>query len=122
MDISTLKDWMTVIGSALAVILSLYAILTKPAKESSDRLETFEKEVDEKLHKLAGEDIGHDQRIQRLENEMQHLPDKDMVHRMELSMKDMQVQMATMASETQATSRSLRRMEEWLIKKGTEAQ
>ena len=121
MDISPFKDWITTLAALLAFLLSVYNLLTKPAKDSSDKLAAFQKDEEEKLAKLAEVDGSHALRIQKLENEMLHLPDKDMVHRMELTMKDMQVQMATMASEAQANSRSLRRMEEWLIKKGAES-
>lgn len=121
MDISLFKDWLIVIGTMLSVALSLYAVLTKPSKENSDNLEAFEKKVEEKFAEKSKSSAAHDQRIQKLENEMRHLPDKDVVHRLELTMKDMQVGMATMASESQASGRSLRRMEEWLIQKGAEA-
>lgn len=120
MDIGPFKDWITTLAALLAFLLSLYTLLTKPAKESSDRLKEFEEDADDKIAELAKSDASHALRIQKLENEMQHMPDKDMVHRMELTMKDMQVQMATMASETQATGRSTRRVEEWLLTKGAE--
>ena len=97
MDISPLKDWVGLIGAILALVLSIYAISTKPSKENSDKLEKLEKDSSARLEDLekdlrkemadqSSRITGHGQRIQKMESEMAHLPDKDIVHRLELSM------------------------------------
>jgi predicted nucleic acid-binding Zn-ribbon protein len=128
MDISALKDSVGVIGAILALCLSVYAIMTKPAKENSDKLDDLEVKIDD-----------HAERIQAIEGELKHVPDRQAVHDLQLTMKDMQtemvtrsaqaqetmkdvqINMATISAEAQASNRTLRRMEDFLMKRGAEA-
>jgi hypothetical protein len=48
-----------------------------------------EKKLDDRLTKVELKLIEHDRRIQTIENEMKHLPDRDSQHRMELQLSDM---------------------------------
>lgn len=48
-----------------------------------------EKKLDDRLTKVEIKLIEHDRRIQTIENEMKHLPDRDSQHRMELQLSDM---------------------------------
>lgn len=64
----------------------------------------------------AGERLdAHDRRIQSVEQEIRHMPDRETVHRLELTMKDMQTQIAAMAASAEATERTARRVEQFLI-------
>ncbi|MGE6741733.1 DUF2730 family protein [Allorhizobium pseudoryzae] len=48
-----------------------------------------EKKLDDRLTKVELKLIEHDRRVQTIENEMKHLPDRDSQHRMELQLSDM---------------------------------
>ena len=131
MDISPLKDWVGLIGAILALVLSIYAIFTKPSKENSDKLEKLEKDSSARLEDLekdlrkemadqSSRITGHGQRIQKMESEMAHLPDKDIVHRLEIALANMQGQMSTFAAEIKPLNASIKRMESYMIGKGAE--
>lgn len=45
-----------------------------------------EKKLDQRLAKAETKLIEHDRRIQALENEVKHLPDRDTTHRIEMTM------------------------------------
>lgn len=45
-----------------------------------------EKKLDQRLAKAEGKLIEHDRRIQAVENEIKHLPDRDTTHRIEMTM------------------------------------
>lgn len=49
-------------------------------------LSAGEKKLDERLGKVEGKAIEYDRRIQSLENEVKHLPDRDTTHRIEMTM------------------------------------
>lgn len=104
MLVSELKEWLGVLALLISVGGFLYAFLTKGSDRALVEVKTLGKEVDE-----------IDGRVQTLENDFRHLPDKDIVHRLEISMKDMQVQMAGMAASSEATARTARRVEEFLL-------
>ncbi|MGE6739771.1 DUF2730 family protein [Allorhizobium pseudoryzae] len=48
-----------------------------------------EKKLDDRLTKVELKLVEHDRRVQTIENEMKHLPDRDSQHRMELQLSDM---------------------------------
>lgn len=48
-----------------------------------------EKKLEERMTKVEAKLIEHDRRVQTIENEMKHLPDRDSQHRMELQLSDM---------------------------------
>lgn len=103
MDIVVIKDWATIAAIMLSTILSLYAVFTKTGKQHEEQLSA------------------HELRLQKIEEEVKRLPDTDAVHSIQMSMKDMQIEMATMAAEAQASNRTLRRMEDFLMNKGAAA-
>jgi len=98
------KEWAGVVGAIVSILVLVYGWLTSGSKENSKKLADQQLAMD-----------GLDSRVQALESEMRHLPDKELVHRLELTMKDMQVQMAGMAASAEATARTARRVEEFLL-------
>ena len=49
-------------------------------------LSAGEKKLEERVTKVEGKAIEHDRRIQTLESDMKHLPDRETTHRIELTM------------------------------------
>lgn len=62
--------------------------------------------------------VEHESRIQALESEIKHLPDRDMVHDLQLTLKDIQIEMASIKVATEQSSRTSRRVEDYLINRG----
>lgn len=60
----------------------------------------------------------HEKRIQAVETELRHLPDRAMVHDLQLTLKDIQIEMASIKAATEQSTRTSRRVEEYLLKKG----
>lgn len=60
----------------------------------------------------------HEKRIQAVETELRHLPDRAMVHDLQLTLKDIQIEMASIKVATEQSTRTSRRVEEYLLKKG----
>ena len=95
------------LGLALAIIALLghaKGYFSSGEKTLTARTETNEKKL-----------IEHDRRIQTVEADIKHLPDKDTVHKMELAMAEMKSQLASMVKSSEATERATRRVEEFLL-------
>jgi NADP-dependent 3-hydroxy acid dehydrogenase YdfG len=94
---------------ALAISLITLATLIK------GNLTSGEKALGERMGKAETKMVDYDRRIQSVESEIKHLPDKDMVHNLQLDLTDMKGQMAMMVKSSEATERATRRVEEFLL-------
>lgn len=99
MDVSPLKDWLGLIALLISVGSSVVLFLKSDAKKAAETLAT------------------HGSRIQRLEDQVQHLPDKDTVHKLQIDLTEMKGQMASMVKSSEATERATRRVEDFLMSK-----
>lgn len=75
-----------------------------------------EKTNSSRLEKVETKLVDHDRRIQGVENELKHLPDKDTVNKLQVDMTDLKGQIAIIAKSSEATERATRRVEEFLLR------
>ncbi len=61
-----LKDWLGAVATALSIGAIVYTWLTARSRANGDTIATHERKL-----------IDHDRRIQKVENEVDHLPTKD---------------------------------------------
>ncbi|MFT4162844.1 DUF2730 family protein [Shinella sp.] len=99
MDVSPLKDWLSLFALAFSVGTPLVLYFKSDAKKAIETL------------------AGHASRIQKLEDELQHLPRKEAVHELQLALTKMEGQIATMVKSSEATERATRRVEDFLMSK-----
>lgn len=74
-----------------------------------------EKKLDARLTKVEAKLIEQDRRIQSVESEMKHLPDRDMAHRLELAVEKMSGRLDTMAETLKPIRATTERMNELLV-------
>lgn len=60
--------------------------------------------------------IEHDRRIQAIEGELKHLPNKDTVNKLQVDMTELKGDIALIAKSSEATERATRRVEEFLLR------
>jgi hypothetical protein len=108
MDVSTFKDGLIALSTVASLLALFYAWLTSGSKKNTADIADLK----------AAREV-QDRKLQTLDEGFKHLPDKDVVHRLELGMKDMQIQMASMATSQANTERTARRVEEYLLTHGT---
>jgi len=101
MDVSPLKDWLGLIALLISVGSSIVLFLKSDAKKAAETLVT------------------HDRRIQAVEAELQHMPSKETVHKLQLDLTEMKGQMASMVKSSEATERATRRVEDFLMSKAS---
>lgn len=115
MDMPTLLPWLLGLNTLLSIGTVIYTLMTSGTKKTAGDLDAHKKAAEERWGVLDGILDAHASRIQSIEGEMKHLPDKDMVHQLQMTMKDIQIEMANVKAETQAATRSSRRIEEFLL-------
>lgn len=121
-----LGNWLGVIMGAIALATIIYNWFTSGEKTVAADLAAHKNSVAADVEALRTANSSYlkevedatdalEKRVQKLESAFEYLPDKDSVHRLELTMKDMQVQMASMSAASEATARTARRVEEFLL-------
>ncbi|MFN3362738.1 MAG: DUF2730 family protein [Allorhizobium sp.] len=96
------------LGLALAVI----ALLGHAKGYFSSGEKTLGEDLSEEKKKV----IEHDRRIQAIEGEIKHLPNKDTVNKLQVDMTELKGDIALIAKSSEATERATRRVEEFLLR------
>jgi len=98
-----LNQWLGAAALVISLLTSVYAWLTSKAKANSEHL----KAVDKKL-------TDHDRRIQFVESEIQHLPDKDDVNDLKLAIADVRGEMGQLGADVRSISSTIGRIDRHL--------
>ena len=98
------------LGLALAVIALL--------AHAKGYFSSGEKTLTARVEKTEAKLIEHDRRIQKTESEIEHLPDRDMAHRLELAVEKMSGRLDTMAETLKPIRATTERMNELLMEQG----
>lgn len=100
MDIAAIVPWL----SAAALLISIGTAATTFFRAGT-------KEASAKL-------VEHERRIHTLEHELKHLPNIQLVHELQLSLKDIQMELAKVASSAEQSARTSSRVEAYLLEHG----
>lgn len=120
MDMSTAQSWLALALSVIAVGTAIWNFIQSPSKRNSNELSTFKSEINGQVLDLDRTVNKLDRDYEVLKSAISQLPDKETVHRLELSMADMAGTMKAMAVSLEATSNTTKRMETFLFERGTE--
>lgn len=83
-------------------------------------LSAGEKKLDERLTKAEGKLVEYDRRIQSLEGELKHLPDKSTAHRLELAMERITGRLDTLNEKLKPIEATNERLNELLIEQAAQ--
>jgi translation elongation factor P/translation initiation factor 5A len=97
MDLQLLMPWMSFAALAISLGTTITTFFTSGAKINAAKL------------------ADHEHRLSTLENDMKHMPDKDSVHKLQLDLTEMKGHLGVMAKSTEATERTTRRLEEYIV-------
>lgn len=106
MDISVLMPWLLAGNTIVSLGTAAYAVLTTGSKANTQKIEAVEIKLTD-----------HDRRVQAIESELKHLPDKDTVIDLRLALADLGQKVAVMGESVQSTSRTVRRIDDYLHKR-----
>lgn len=99
-----IKDYLGIAAILIALATTLYNWLTSSSRHNE---ESIEKHGD-RLSELES-------KVTKIDSEMQHMPDKTSQHRLELAMTEMAGETKLMAEALSTTTRTVRRMEDFLL-------
>lgn len=114
----TPAEYMLYANTALATLALLghaKGYFSSGEKTLTERLASIDAKLDQRLTKAESKLIEYDRRIQAVENEMKHLPDRDMAHRLELAVEKMSGRLDTMAETLKPIRATTERMNELLV-------
>lgn len=95
----------------VAFILAAIALAT----QVKSILSSGEKKLDERLTKAEGKLVEYDRRIQTIESEMHHLPDRETTHKMQISMERIAGRLDTMDERLRPIAATNHRLQEYLL-------
>ncbi len=75
--------------ASLALLGHAKGYFSSGEKTLAEQLKTIDAKISERLKNIEAELVTHNSRIQTVEGEMKHLPDRDSQHRMELQLSEM---------------------------------
>lgn len=103
MDLSVIMPWVV----AAMTIINFVSLL-------KGMLSTGEKALGEEVSASKKTLIDHDRRIQALEGELKHLPDKDTVTDLKIALAELRGIVATMGETVGSVSRTVHRIDDYL--------
>lgn len=105
MNIADLKDWFGLIAVIISLGTVVYAFLTARSSVNSKRINSLDERVS-----------GHGSRLQDLESEVKHLPNKDMVMDIKLAMEELNGKVGRLEVSLGGFSGTVRRIDDYLMK------
>ncbi len=95
----------------VAFVLSVIALGT----QIKSILSSGEKKIEERVTKLETKLVEHDRRVQTVENEMKHLPDRETAHNLQISMERIAGRLDTMDERLRPIAATNHRLQEYLL-------
>lgn len=121
MDINQVLPWIVAANTLVVLATALYAFLTSGAKKTATALDQFKSSLDATMQKLGETIAAQDRRIQVLETEMKHLPDAKAFGDLRLAISELAGKVGRMEENQMGVSRTVHRVEDFLMKQGRDA-
>lgn len=118
MDLNTIMPWLGAVALILSLGNTITGFLTGGAKKTAADLDAFKQSTGERFSAIDRTCDEYGSRIQNVESELKHLPDRTMVHDLQLTLKDIQIEMAAIKASTEQSTRTSRRVEDFLMTNG----
>ena len=103
--LDVIRAWLGLIALLISVGSAVYAFVTARSKTNSERLDAIDKRLG-----------GHADRIQNLESEVKHLPNKDEVNNLQLSLTRMEGAVAVLTERIEGIGGTVTRIDSYLRK------
>lgn len=104
-DVSALKDWLGLIALMISIGTSVVLFVGSGSKKNAEDIGKLDAKVDD-----------HADRLSSIETNMQHMPSKETVTKLQVDMAAMKGQIDSIAKTSEATERATRRVEDFLMK------
>ncbi|MDQ1196523.1 DUF2730 family protein [Agrobacterium sp. SORGH_AS 787] len=103
-DLSLLTALVALALSSLNLFVAVRNIMSEGEKKLAERMAKAETTL-----------INHDRRIQKLENDLTHMPDRETTHRLEITLERMLGRLDTMDEKLKPIASTNHRLQEYLL-------
>lgn len=117
MELGVIKDWLGLIAVMISVGVFVHSWLTSGSKTNATALAEQKKQTGAALEAHGKKLTDHDRRIQSVEAEMKHLPDKDTVLELKLAIAELKTTVAVMGESMGSIGRTVHRIDDYLRKR-----
>lgn len=107
MNPTIVKEWLGVMALLISVGGFLYAWITSRSKTNSEQLDQLDVRVDELVS-----------RMQAVEQELKHMPDRETIADLRISVEGVKARLSGMEQQATSTAAGVRRIEDYLLKAG----
>lgn len=98
MTLASANQWVALFALLLSIGNLLWAWISRPARDVSTRIDTLSAEMNARGDRHRENLKDHDRRIQRVEDQMPHLPTREDLHELGRTLTAVQTQMAGMTA------------------------
>lgn len=111
-----LKDWLGLAALVISVGTFLWNHLTSDGKRALAAVDTVKRDATKQFQEMDDRVDRHGERLQEIEGELRHLPDKETVVEIRLGMAKMEGQLAGMNASLGSLAKNVDRIDEFLRK------
>lgn len=122
MTLQELMPWLVATSTLLSIGTLLNQLLTSAPKANAQKITDLQTEMhavrtelQAELHAVRSD---HGNRLQIVESEVRHLPNKDMIHDLALSIAELKTDIIKWAAATEQSARTSTRVENFLLEHG----
>ncbi len=105
MTLQTAQQWLSLIALLIGIINALWIWLSRPARDTNKRIDDAKREIADVQEGMKG----HDRRIQRVEDDLRHLPTKE-------DLSQVSHKLTAVKTELDIVARTVTRIDEFLRK------
>lgn len=106
MDLEPIVPWLAAIALIISLGTSITTFLTSGSKRNAEDLRDIRKQLN-----------AHERHLERIDGEMAHLPDHQVVSELKLAIESMRGVMNVQAETMASISRTVQRVEQFLLEK-----
>jgi len=102
-EVAGLIPWLTMAALALGIGNSIWAVMTRGAVQTAGEVAEHDRTL-----------VDHDRRIQAVEGEIKHMPSKDKITELLVSLTEVRGKLEAFDSELSSVNRTVNRIEDYL--------
>lgn len=109
-----IKEWAGLIAVLMAVGTGMFTWFTASGRNAMEALKSHRKDQHDQDKATNSTLAEHDRRIQAVESELKHLPDKDSVVELKIAIADLKGTVGAMGESMGSISRTVHRIDDYL--------
>jgi len=110
-----MHDILPWLGPIIALASLAYTIINSRSKAAAQKVQLLETKIDRAIDR----DRAIEERVSRVENELRHLPNKEVTHRLEIAMVELSGKMDAFTEQLKPVNAISSRLQELLLEKAT---